>query len=254
MELMRKSGFIAHTVIKTLCDAAEPGMTTDELDRLGAQVLDEHGAISMNRWYPTYKPGEGYPATICISVNDEVVHGIPSKRKLENGDVVTFDLGMKFQNHCADHAWTVGIGDVDEESARLIEHGKSTLRLALETMEPGRKWSDIARLMQHHAEEAGYGVVQEFVGHGIGKSMHEDPKVPNFVTPEQLKSDFTLRPGLTVAVEPMLIVGPRYVEQLDDEWTIVAKNGGKACHFEHTVAVTADGVDVLTDGREAWGI
>src|SRR5205807_2556431 len=152
-------------------------------------------------------------------------------------------------DYCADTATTVGVGRINPALQKLLTVTKEKLALAIQNIKPGRKWSDIARLMQWNVEHSGFSVVREFVGHGIGRSMHEDPKVPNFVTAEQLRGDFKLRPGMTLAVEPMVVMGRREVALLDDQWTVVTEDRSAAAHFEHTVAVTEGGVDVLTDGR-----
>jgi methionyl aminopeptidase len=187
-------------------------------------------------------------------VNDEVVHGIPSDRVLQEGDVVTLDLALSLGGSCADTATTVAVGKASGEAMKLLRVTQETLNLAINNMKPGRKWTDIARLMQYHVESNGFSVVREFVGHGIGRSMHEDPKVANFVTGEQLRGDFKLRPGMTIAVEPMVVVGRRDVDMLDDNWTVVTNDGTIAAHFEHTVAITETGVDILTDGRAPAGL
>jgi methionyl aminopeptidase len=168
---------------------------------------------------------------------------------LKEGDVVTLDLALSLDGYCADTAITVGLGRISPIARKLLDVTRGTLALGIQHMKPGRKWSDIARLMQHYVESNGFSVVREFVGHGIGRSMHEDPKVPNFVTFEQLRGDFELRPGMTLAVEPMVVAGRRDVKLLSDQWTVVTEDDKPAAHFEHTVAVTATGTDILTDGR-----
>lgn len=250
IELMRRTGYHAHRILQAMAKACEPGVTTAQLNDICRRELARIGGVGLSKNYPTYKAGEGYPSESCISINEEVVHGIPGPRKLLEGDIVTLDLAMKLGEYCADTAITVAVGAVKQERRALLKITRETLDLACSMIKPGRRWSDIARKMQHHVESKGYGVVQEFVGHGIGRTMHEDPKVPNFVTPEQLKGDFVLRKGMTLAVEPMVVIGDRTVETLEDEWTVVTRSGKSACHFEHTVAVTDDGVDILTDGRQ----
>jgi methionyl aminopeptidase len=249
IEMMRRAGQVGHDILHKMKEAAAPGASTVELDELAGRALESVGGIALSKNYPTYKSGEGYPGYTCISVNEEVVHGIPGKRTLKEGDVVTLDLALALNGYCADTAITIGIGEISPQLQKLLEVTQQTLVLALETMRPGRKWSDIARLMQHNVERHGFSVVREFVGHGIGRSMHEDPKVPNFVTPEQLSGDFKLRPGMTLAVEPMVVMGRRDVDLLPDGWTVVTQDRLPAAHFEHTVAITEAGVDVLTDGR-----
>ena len=255
IEGMRRAGQIGCEILAKMRDAVSPGATTFEINEVARRELDRVGAIGLSKNYPTYKPGEGFPAETCISVNDEVVHGIPGPRQLREGDVVTLDVALQFNGYCADTATTVGVGKIDPQVQRLLDVTRETLFLAINNIKPGRRWTDIARLMQYHVERNGFNVVREFVGHGIGRSMHEDPKVANFVTGEQLRGDFKLKPGMTLAVEPMVVMGRRDVDLLDDQWTVVTKDGRPASHFEHTIAVTENGVDVLTDGRPpAFGL
>jgi methionyl aminopeptidase len=254
VEMMRRAGRVGHAILHQMADAVRPGVTTGELNDIARTELDRVGAVGMSKNYPTYTPGEGYPAETCISVNEEVVHGIPGARVLREGDIVSLDLALKFEGYCADMAVTVPVGPISPLNQKLIDVTRQTLDLALRQIRPGVKWSDIARQMQNMVESAGFSVVREFVGHGVGRSMHEDPKVANFVTGEQLRHDFKLRPGMTFALEPMVVAGRRDVEVLDDQWTVVTEDRRPACHFEHTVAVTESGADVLTDGREPWGL
>jgi methionyl aminopeptidase len=249
IEMMRRAGKLGCEILCKMRQAAIAGVTTFELNEVARVALDKAGAIGMSKNYPTYKPGEGFPAETCISVNDEVVHGIPGPRRLKEGDVVTLDLALSLEGYCSDTATTVAIGRINPATQRLLEVTKETLNLAINNIKPGRKWTDIARLMQYHVESNGFNVVREFVGHGIGRSMHEDPKVANFVTGEQLRGDFKLKPGMTLAVEPMVVMGRRDVTLLPDQWTVVTEDSLPAAHFEHTIAVTDTGVDVLTDGR-----
>jgi methionyl aminopeptidase len=254
IEMMRRAGQIGYEILQKMKQSAVAGARTGALDELARAELDKVGGTALSKNYPTYKPGEGYPGYTCISVNEEVVHGVPGERTLKEGDVVTLDLALSVGGYCADTAITVGIGEISDPLRKLLDVTQQTLKMAIETMRPGRRWSEIARLMQHNVERNGFSVVREFVGHGIGRSMHEDPKVANFVTPEQLSGDFKLRPGMTLAVEPMVVMGRRDVDLLSDGWTVVTQDRLPAAHFEHTVAVTEVGVDVLTDGRAPWGI
>lgn len=249
IEMMRRAGQLGNRIIAKMREAAVAGVSTGMLDELAHNELRKAGAIGLSKNYPTYKAGEGFPGHTCISVNDEVVHGIPGKRTLKNGDVVTLDLALQLDEYCADSAITVAIGKVSPAVQRLLDVTRETLNLAVANIKPGKKWQDIARLMQWNVEQAGFSVVREFVGHGIGQSMHEEPKVPNFVSAEQMRGDFKLRPGMTLAVEPMVVMGRRDVVQLADGWTVVTEDHQPAAHFEHTIAVTESGVDVLTDGR-----
>jgi methionyl aminopeptidase len=254
IEMMRRAGQVGCGILAKMREAVAPGVTTFDLNEIARAELAKNNAVGLSKNYPTYKSGEGFPAETCISVNDEVVHGIPGPRQLREGDVVTLDLALMVDGYCADTATTAAVGQVDPVVRKLLDVTKETLALALNNMKPGRRWTDVARLMQYHVESNGFSVVREFVGHGIGRSMHEDPKVANFVTAEQLRGDFKLRPGMALAVEPMVVMGRRDVDLLSDNWTVVTKDGMPAAHFEHTVAVTENGVDILTDGRPPWGL
>ena len=246
--LMRRTGYHARRILDAMAEVCAVGTTTRDVNEVCRVELAKIGGIGLSKNYPTYQPGEGYPAETCISINEEVVHGIPGPRRIRDGDIVTLDLAMKLGEYCADNAITVCVGEVSPERRKLVETTQGVLQYAVERIRPGLRWSEIAAGMQAMAEGAGnYGVVREFVGHGIGRKMHEDPKVPNFDNAEQRKTDFVLRPGMTFAVEPMLIIGTRKTFNLDDGWTVVTKNRRPACHFEHTVAVTESGCQVLTD-------
>jgi methionyl aminopeptidase len=252
IEAMRRTGQLGSAILAKMREACVSGATTRQLNDIARTELNKAGAIGLSKNYPTYKPGEGFPAETCISVNEQVVHGIPGDRVITDGDVVTLDLALSLNGYCADTATTVAVGAVNPTAERLLKVTKETLELAISHIKPGKRWSEIARLMQYHVEQSGFSVVREFVGHGIGRTMHEDPKVANFVTPEQLRGDFKLRPGMTLAVEPMVVAGRRDVQLLKDGWTVVTEDRKPAAHFEHTVAVTEIGVDVLTDGRSPW--
>jgi methionyl aminopeptidase len=254
IEMMRRAGQIGCEILGKMRGAARAGVSTLELDELARVELDKVGGIALSKNYPTYKPGEGFPGHTCISVNEVVVHGIPGARTLKDGDIVTLDLALSVNGYCCDTATTVAIGPIPALQQKLLDVTKETLAIAINHMKPGKKWSEVARLMQYNVERSGFSVVREFVGHGIGRSMHEDPKVANFVTAEQLRGDFKLRPGMTLAVEPMVVAGRRDVQLLDDGWTVVTEDRSPAAHFEHTVAVTDVGVDILTDGRAPWGL
>jgi methionyl aminopeptidase len=251
IEMMRRAGQVAHSILREMEKAAVVGANTGDIDEIARGLLVQHGAVAMSKNYPTYRPGEGFPGHTCISVNEEVVHGIPGRRNLKDGDIVTLDLALSLNGYCSDTATTVGIGNVAPQRRKLLDVTRRTLELAIANMKPDKRWMDIARLMQHYVEINGFSVVREFVGHGIGRSMHEDPKVPNFVTVEQLRGDFRLRPGMTLAVEPMVVAGRRDVHLMEDGWTVITEDAQPAAHFEHTVAITDAGVDILTDGQPA---
>jgi len=251
IERMRHAGAVGHAILHKMKAAVAPGVTTGELNEIARIELEINHGIGTSKGYPTYKPGEGFPAETCVSVNEVVVHGIPGKRVLKEGDIVTLDLALKVDNYCCDTAITVPVGEVSPQVQKLLDVTRHALELALEVMKPGKKWSEVARLIQHYVESNGFNVVREFVGHGVGRLMHEEPKVPNFVTPEQLRTDFRLRPGMTIAVEPMVVMGRRECVMLNDGWTIITEDRQPAAHFEHTVAINETGVDVLSDGRKS---
>ena len=251
LEAMRAAGRVAHRAIMRVRDQARAGLTTSDIDRLMYETFKAAGGESLSKWYPTYKRGKGFPGETCVSVNDEVVHGIPGPRALQDGDIVTADCAIRVGGYCIDTAYTVLIGQVRPEVIRMCQITQEALQLAIREIRPGLRWSFIAGKMQHLIESNGFSCVREFVGHGIGRKMHEDPKVPNIVSEDLHKKgqDFTLTPGMTLAVEPMVIFGHHEVVTLDDGWTIVTQDHTPACHYEHTIAVTPTGCEVLTDGR-----
>jgi len=244
---MRHAGQLVREAHRRCREACKPGITTAELDAIAGQVVEENpGSVGLFKWYPTYKEGEGFPAFTCISINEEVVHGIPGPRVVKDGDLVSIDFGIRIDGWCGDAATTLMVGNVKPEHKKLCAATEHVLRLAVENIRPGKKWSQVARLMQRHAEDLGLGVIRDFVGHGIGQAMHEDPKVPNFVSRELLRNDIELTPGLVLAVEPMCTLGTDQVRVLEDGWTVVTTDGQPAAHYEHTIAVTETGAEVLT--------
>jgi methionyl aminopeptidase len=249
IEKMRAAGRVVHKVLQRCREICQPGITTREIDEEAYRVFTAAGARGLFKNYPTYRPGEGFPSNLCISVNEVVVHGIADERVIGEGDVVGIDCGVELDGWCGDSAVTVMVGEVEPQTRRLCEVTQHVLDMAIENIRPGRKWSQIARLMQNYAEQAGMSVVKDFVGHGIGQTMHEDPKVPNFDSSELRRYDIDLREGVVLAVEPMCTQGPADVVTLSDGWTVQTADGLPSAHYEHTVAVTADGADVLTDGR-----
>ena len=246
---MREAGRIVHQVHERMAEFVRPGVTTQQIDEEALRVFSEAGARGLFKNYPTYEPGKGFPSNVCVSVNEVVVHGIGDERVIEDGDIVGVDCGVKYQGWCGDAARTVLVGAVATEVKQLCEDTEHVLQIAIDNIKPGRKWSQVARLMQQYAESRGYGVVRDFVGHGIGQNMHEDPKVPNFVSQELLKNDIELRPGMVLAVEPMCNLGTAEVRTLKDKWTVVTCDGKPSAHYEHTIAVTDAGAEVLTDGN-----
>lgn len=227
-----------------------PGVTTLELDQLVERMFDERGARPLFKGYPGKVP---FPAVCCISVNEEVVHGIPGPRVLKEGDVVTVDTGCNLNGWCGDAAITVPVGRVVPAVQRLIDVAWETLDLAIDLLHQRgkyRKWSQIAARMEKHVHDAGYSVVEQFVGHGIGRAMHEEPQVPNFRAKNWAKHDFWLDPGLVIAVEPMVAMGTKEVKVLDDQWTVVTADSKPSTHVEHTLALTATGCEILTARTE----
>lgn len=249
IEKMRAAGRVVRKVHERVAEICKPGITTREIDEEAQRVIDSSGAEGLFKWYPTYQPNTGFPGTLCISVNEEVVHGIAGDRVIQDGDVVGIDCGVKVDGWCGDAANTILVGNVKDDVRQMCEATQKCLEIAIENVKPGRRWSQVARLMQSYAESRGYGVVKNFVGHGIGENMHEEPKVPNYVSRETKKDDIELREGIVLAIEPMLTLGKEDVKTLSDGWTVVTKDGKASAHYEHTVAVTKYGADVLTDGR-----
>ena len=233
IDLMREAGRISAMALKLAGEAIRPGVSTFEIDEIARKYIESQGAT------PNFLGLYGFPATACISINNEVIHGIPSKKRiLKEGDIVSIDLGAKKDGYNGDNAATFAVGKISDEAQRLIDTTREALYVGLEQAVSGNRIGDIANAVQVYCEERGYGVVRDFVGHGIGKKLHEDPSVPNFGTPGR---GARLLPGMTIAVEPMINQGTWQVEQLSDGWTIVTKDGKLAAHFEHTIAITKDG-------------
>lgn len=220
-----------------------PGVTTSEIDRAVEDLFLAHGATPLFKGVPGEVP---FPATTCISINEEVVHGIPSDRVICEGDLVSVDTGCRLDGWCGDSAWTYAVGEIDEEKQRLMSVGQATLETAIREMGRQQSWIGVAEAMEACVRQARFGLVEDLVGHGLGREMHEDPQVPNFVSPELQEHDFALSPGLVIAVEPMVNAGTGDVQLLEDHWTIVTVDGRPSVHFEHTLAVTEEGVQVLT--------
>jgi methionyl aminopeptidase len=250
VELLRAAGRVVRQVLQELASMVRPGITTAELDARADELIRAAGATALFRGVKSPQARMPFPASICASVNEQVVHGIPDGRPLKDGDIVSIDCGVRLKGYCGDAAETVAVGTPALRVQRLLDVTRASLDLAIEEIRPGRRWSDVARLMQKCIEVGGFGVVREFVGHGIGQEMHEEPKVPNYYDRSQRQTDFELRPGMTLAIEPMVTAGRPDVKLGDATgWPVVTKDGSWAAHFEHSVAVTADGADVLTDGK-----
>lgn len=237
---MRVASRIVAEVLREMETWVRPGVTTSELDRLAEEWIRGKGGE------PAFKGYRGFPASICASVNEEVVHGIPGSRKLKEGDLFTADVGVRYQNYYGDAARTYPVGKVSPRARDLSETTRQGLEAGLARVGPGGKLSDVARAIQDVAKKKGYAVVRKFVGHGIGTALHEDPQVPNFVSPDLLANDIILEPGMVLAIEPMFTHGTHDVEILSDGWTVVTADRKLSAHWEDTVAVTKDGRDVLT--------
>ena len=248
IDKMRAAGRIVRNVLDYCSRMCRPGVTTGQIDREGERIIEAQGGRGLFKNYPTYRPGEGFPANLCVSVNEVVVHGIGGDRQIEDGDIVGIDCGVGVDGWCADAATTVLVGNVGSRKRQLCQVTRHVLDLAVQNIAPGRKWSQVASLMQKYAEQSGMSVVRDMVGHGIGQKMHEDPKVPNFVSQDVLRNDILLREGMTLAVEPMCNLGIKDVVTLSDGWTVVTADKEPSAHYEHTIAVTASGAEVLTDG------
>lgn len=249
IELMRAAGRLVHQVLCELERLVEPGVTTAALDRRAAELIGAAGATALFKGVRNPQARFPFPASICSSVNEAVVHGIPDDRPLVEGDIVSIDCGVRLKGYCGDAARTFPVGRVAPEAARLLEATREALDVAVQEIRPHVRWSTIARKMQKCVERYGFGVVREFVGHGIGREMHEEPKVPNYWSRGSGNADFELVPGMTLAVEPMVTAGRPDVEYCDASgWTIATKDRSLAAHFENVIAVTEDGADVLSDG------
>lgn len=247
IDLMRKAGSVVADVLSKLQEIAEPGVTTGQLDAVASQMTADAGAEALFLGVRNPSARIPFPGMICASINEQLVHGIPSdKVRLKQGDILSIDYGARLNSYCGDSAITIAIGEVSEEKRRLMEVTKHVLDIAIAKASPGVKWSQIAAQMQDYAESAGFSVVKDFVGHGIGRKMHEQPRVPNFVSEELLSDDIVLTEGMVLAVEPMINAGGSAVKTLKNGWTVVTKDGKWSAHFEHTIAIVKDGCEVLT--------
>ncbi|SMB88925.1 methionine aminopeptidase, type I [Thermanaeromonas toyohensis ToBE] len=237
IELMRRAGRVVAEVLAILEQHIAPGVTTLELNRIAEEALSRRGAI------PAFKGYRGFPASICVAINQEVVHGIPSLKKLAEGDIISIDIGAVIDGYYGDAAATFPVGAIDEEKKRLLKVTREALWQGIKQAVVGNRLSDISHAIQSYVESNGFSVVRDYVGHGIGREMHEDPQVPNFGRPGRGPR---LRPGMTLAIEPMVNAGTHEVLTLSDGWTVVTADGKPSAHFEHTVAITEDGPDILT--------
>ncbi|MEW6517448.1 MAG: type I methionyl aminopeptidase [candidate division FCPU426 bacterium] len=234
---MRQAGRVVAEVFSGLEALIKPGVTTAELDRWAEALIRERGGK------PSFKGYHGFPGTLCTSLNEEVVHGIPGNRKLREGDLLSVDVGVCWEGWHGDAARTYPVGAVAEESLRLLEVTRAALQLGIAQARSGNRLSDIGHAVQRHVEAAGFSVVRDFVGHGIGRELHEDPQVPNFGPPHQ---GVLLKPGMVLAIEPMVNAGQYGVHVLKNRWTVVTNDGSRSAHFEHTVAISESEAEVLT--------
>jgi methionyl aminopeptidase len=245
LALMRTAGQVLAEVTERLPAWVGPGLSTQEIDEEVEDFIRARGAA------PAFKGYRGFPATICVSINDEVVHGIPSpRRRIKEGDIVGLDLGCIVEGYYADCALTLAVGEVAPRVRELLDVTRDSLARAVAACWPGRRLSDISHAVQQHVEAHGFAVVRQFVGHGIGRDLHEDPQVPNFGEPGRGPQ---LKPGMVLAIEPMVTMGSWEVRVLEDRWTAVTVDGSLAAHFEHTVAVTENGPEILTRKTEPDG-
>jgi methionyl aminopeptidase len=237
IEILRQNNRLVAHVLQRLKEAIKPGITTKELDQLAERTIREAGAT------PAFKGYRGYPASLCVSINEEVVHGIPGPRRLQEGEIVSLDVGVYRNEYYGDAAITVPVGKVSEQAARLIDITQQALTKGIEQATHGNRLLDIAHAIQSWVESHGFSVVRDFVGHGIGRALHEDPQVPNFGPPHHGPR---LRPGMVLAIEPMINVGTWEVKILDDGWTVVTADKNLSAHFEHTIAISDGEPDILS--------
>jgi methionyl aminopeptidase len=237
IEVMREAGRIVALTHQELKKHIAPGITTIELDAIAENFIRQHDAI------PSFKGYNGFRGSVCASVNEELVHGIPGERKLNEGDIISLDIGAKFGGYHGDSAWTYGVGKISLENQELLNVTEKSLYKGLAEAKPGERLSNISHAIQQYAESRNFSIVREYVGHGVGKDLHEDPQVPHYGPPNKGPR---LRPGMVLAVEPMVNAGMRYVKTLPDNWTVVTVDGKMCAHFEHTIAITETGYEILT--------
>ncbi|KML36687.1 MULTISPECIES: type I methionyl aminopeptidase [Bacillaceae] len=237
LEIMREAGRIVALTHQELKKHIAPGITTRELDVIADRFIRKHDAI------PSFKGYNGFRGSICASVNDELVHGIPGGRVLNDGDIISIDIGAKYNGYHGDSAWTYAVGQIDEESGRLMDVTEESLYKGLEEAKPGERLSNISHAIQTYAESNGFSIVREYVGHGVGQDLHEDPQIPHYGPPNRGPR---LKPGMVLAIEPMVNAGSRYVKTLTDNWTVVTVDGKRCAHYEHTIAITESGYEILT--------
>jgi methionyl aminopeptidase len=237
LEIMREAGRIVALTHLELQKYIEPGITTKELDAIAEKYIRACDAI------PSFKGYNGFRGSICASVNEELVHGIPGDRVLREGDIISIDIGAKYNGYHGDSAWTYAVGTISDETQQLLDVTEKSLYIGLKEAKPGERLSNISHAIQTYVEEHDFSVVREYVGHGVGQELHEDPQIPHYGPPNKGPR---LKPGMVLAIEPMVNAGTRYVKTLADDWTVVTVDGKMCAHFEHTVAITENGYEILT--------
>jgi len=240
LALMREAGRVNALALAAVREMIAPGVVTADLDAVAEEIIRKHGGIPVFKGYPGAYP---YPASLCISINEELVHGFPSKRRLKEGDIVSVDCGTLLEGFVGDAAFTVGVGEIFAEARRLIEVTEQALYEGIRWMRPGNRTGDVSAAIQRFVESHGYHVTREYTGHGVGRQMHEGPQVPNYGIPGR---GIVLRPGMTIALEPMVLVGTPRTRVLPDQWTVVSADGSLTAHYEHSVAVTEGDPIILT--------
>ncbi|XXM71690.1 type I methionyl aminopeptidase [Lysinibacillus sphaericus] len=237
IEIMRHAGKIVALTHAELQKHILPGISTKELDAIAEKFIRKHDAI------PSFKGYNGFRGSICASVNNELVHGIPGERVLKDGDIISIDIGAKYNGYHGDSAWTYPVGKIDDETQKLLDITEESLYLGLKEAKPGERLSNISHSIQTFVEANGFSIVREYVGHGVGQDLHEDPQIPHYGPPNKGPR---LKPGMVLAIEPMVNAGSRYVRTLSDNWTVVTVDDKMCAHFEHTIAITEDGYEILT--------
>jgi methionyl aminopeptidase len=237
LQIMREAGRIVALTHKRLKEVIKPGITTLELDQIAESTIRQYGAI------PSFKGYHGFPASICASVNEELVHGFPSSRVLKDGDIISIDIGAQYQGFHGDSAWTYAVGSISADTQRLLDVTEQSLYEGIAKAAPDVRLYTISNAIQTCVENAGFSIVREYVGHGIGSDLHEEPQIPNYGLADRGPR---LKPGMVLAIEPMVVVGQRHVKTLADNWTVVSVDGTMCAHFEHTVAITPEGYEILT--------
>jgi methionyl aminopeptidase len=240
LALLREAGRVNALALKTVHQMIRPGVATIDLDAAAEELIRKHGGIPVFKGYPGAYP---FPATLCVSVNEELVHGFPSKRKLREGDIVSVDCGTLLEGFVGDSAFSMGVGEISAKAQHLLQVTEQALSEGIAKMRPGNRTGDVSSAIQQYVESQGFHVTREYTGHGVGRAMHEGPQVPNYGTPGR---GVVLRPGMTIALEPMVLVGTPHTRVMPDQWTVVSADGSLTAHFEHSVAVTTGEPLILT--------